>query len=80
MRNYLETLISEKGLDLEGTIIEVEGQEWGLNIIELGAVVDYIMASGPANQAQVKETLVRIDYAAGDVMHFFKHVAKFMAV
>ena len=80
MRNYLETLISEKGLDLEGTIIEVEGQEWGLNIIELGAVVDYIMASGPANQAQVKETLVRIDFHGGDIMHFFKHVAKFMAV
>ena len=80
MRNYLETLISEKGLDLEGTIIEVEGQDWGLNIIELGAVVDYIMASGPANQAQVKDTLVKIDFHNGDVMHFFKHVAKFMAV
>jgi hypothetical protein len=80
MRNYLETLISEKGLDLEGTIIEVEGQDWGLNIIELGAVVDYIMASGPANQAQVKDTLVKIDFHNGDVMHFFKHVAKFMAI
>lgn len=80
MRNYLETLISEKGLDLEGTIIEVEGQDWGLNIIELGAVVDYIMASGPANQAKVKDTLVKIDFHNGDVMHFFKHVAKFMAV
>ena len=80
MRNYLETLISEKGLDLEGTIIEVEGQDWGLNIIELGAVVDYIMASGPANQAQVKDTLVKIDFHNGDVMHFFKHVASFMAI
>ena len=80
MRNYLETLISEKGLDLEGTIIEVEGQDWGLNIIELGAVVDYIMASGPANQAQVKDTLVKIDFHNGDIMHFFKHVAKFMAI
>ena len=80
MRNYLETLISEKGLDLEGTIIEVEGQDWGLNIIELGAVVDYIMASGPANQAKVKDTLVKIDFHNGDVMHFFKHVAKFMAI
>ena len=80
MRNYLETLISEKGLDLEGTIIEVEGQDWGLNIIELGAVVDYIMSSGPANQAKVKDTLVKIDFHNGDVMHFFKHVAKFMAI
>ena len=80
MRNYLETLIEEKGLDLHGTIIEVEGEEWGLNIIELGAVVDYIMASGPANQAKVKDTLVKIDFHNGDVMHFFNHVAKFMAI
>jgi len=79
MRNYLETLIEEKGLDLHATIIEVEGEEWGLNIIELGAVVDYIMASGPANQAKVKDTLVKIDVMNGDVMHFFKFLAKFMA-
>ena len=79
MRNYLETLIEEKGLDLHATIIEVEGEEWGLNIIELGAVVDYIMASGPANQAKVKDTLVKIDFHNGSVMHFFKFLAKFMA-
>lgn len=80
MRNYLETLIEEKGLDLHGTIIEVEGEEWGLNIIELGAVVDYIVASGPTNQAKIKETLVKIDVMNGDIMHFFKFLAKCMAI
>ena len=79
MRNYLETLIEEKGLDLEATIIEVEGEEWGLNIIPLGAVVDFILTSGEANQKAVKNTLVKIDFLNGDVMDFFSHVAKFMA-
>lgn len=79
MRNYLETLIEEKGLDLEGTIIEVEGKDWGMNMIPLGCVVDFIMSSGKDNQMSVKNTLVKIDFHNGDVMHFFKHVASFMA-
>tara|TARA_R110002051_G_scaffold88668_1_gene156158 strand:+ start:734 stop:973 length:240 start_codon:yes stop_codon:yes gene_type:complete len=78
MRNYLETLIEEKGLDLEATIIEVEG-EWGMNMIPLGCVVDFIVSSGKDNQMSVKNTLVKIDFHNGDVMHFFKHVASFMA-
>tara|TARA_R110002020_G_scaffold226121_1_gene436514 strand:+ start:994 stop:1236 length:243 start_codon:yes stop_codon:yes gene_type:complete len=79
MRNYLETLIEEKGLDLEDTIIEVEGKDWGMNMIPLGCVVDFIMSSGKDNQMSVKNTLVKIDFHNGDVMHFFKHVASFMA-
>ena len=79
MRNYLNTLIEEKGLDLEATIIEVEGKDWGLNMIPLGCVVDFIMTSGKENQRQVRNTLVKIDYANADVMHFFTHVATFMA-
>ena len=79
MRKYLETLIEEKGLDLEGTIIEVEGKDWGMNMIPLGCVVDFIMSSGKDNQMSVKNTLVKIDFHNGDVMHFFKHVASFMA-
>ena len=78
MRNYLNTLTSEKGLDLE-TVIEVQGPDYGTNFIPLGCVIDYIMTSGAANQAAVKNTLVKIDFANGDVMHFFKHVASFMA-
>lgn len=78
-QRYLTSLIEEKGLDLEATIIEVEGTEWGMNMIPLGCVVDFILTSGKANQESVRKTLVKIDFANGDVMHFFKHVASFMA-
>ena len=79
MRNYLNTLIEEKGLDLEATVIEVEGKDWGMNFIPLGCVIDYIMTSGNENQKQVRNTLTKIDFHNGDVMHFFTHVATFMA-
>mgnify|MGYP003625564276 FL=1 len=79
MRNYLNALVEEKGLDLEATIIEAETTEWGTNFIPLGCVIDYIMESGASNQAAVRDTLVKIDFANGNVMHFFKHVASFMA-
>ena len=78
-QRYLNSLIEEKGLDLEATIIEAEGTEWGTNFIPLGCVVDFILTSGKANQESVRKTLVKIDFHNGDVMHFFSHVAKFMA-
>ena len=76
---YLELLIGEKaGISMD-TVIEVEGADYGTNFIPLECVVEYILSSGAANQAAVKSTLVKIDFANGDVMHFFKHVASFMA-
>ncbi len=79
MRNYLNTLLEEKGLDQEATIIEVEGPMWGMRFIPLGCVIDYIMDSGVSNQVAIKDTLVKIDFENGDVMHLFKHIAKFIA-
>ena len=76
---YLELLISEKaGISMD-TVIEVEGADYGTNFIPLECVVEYILSSGAANQAAVKNTLVKIDFNHGSVMHFFTHVASFMA-
>ena len=78
MKNYLNALISEKGLNTEATI-EVEGNS-GTNFIPLGVVIEHILIANSTEQAQIKNTLVKIDFHNGDVMHFFKHVAKFMAI
>ena len=77
--NYLTNLISEKANISMDTVIEVEGQDWGTNFIPLECVVEYILSSGGANQQAVMNTLTKIDFANGDVLHFFKHVASFMA-
>tara|TARA_B100000780_G_C20963133_1_gene384477 strand:- start:121 stop:366 length:246 start_codon:yes stop_codon:yes gene_type:complete len=76
--NYLNTLLEEKGISQE-RVLEVEGPEWGTNFIPVGCVVEYILTSGSENQKQVRNTLVKIDFANGDILHFFLHIASFMA-
>jgi len=77
MKTYLNNLITEKGLDFE-TEIEVNGQS-GWNLIPLGVVVEHILISTPAQQKQIRNTLVKIDFLNGDVMHFFTYLAKAIA-
>lgn len=75
---WIDTLVSEKGLDLEKDI-EVEGES-GLNWIPLQVVIEAIKKAIPAHQKGIKTTLVKIDFANGDVMHFFNHLAKALAI
>jgi|TARA_R110000764_G_scaffold229620_1_gene320546 hypothetical protein len=77
MKNYLNALISEKGLNTEATI-EVEGNS-GTNFIPLGVVIEHILIANSTEQAQIKNTLVKIDFHNGDVMHFFTHLAQAIA-
>ena len=78
MKTYINNLISEKGLDLE-TRIEVEGQS-GTNSIPLQFVIDGIIATNEQEQQQIRNTLVKIDFHNGDIMHFFKHLAQALAI
>ena len=78
MRNYLNTLLEEKGLSLD-TIIEAEGKDWGVNYIPLAIVVDFLASADKKTQETAKNNLVKIDFHNGDVMHFFKYVANFIA-
>lgn len=75
---YIDNLISEKGIDLEA-VIEVEG-DMGANQIPVGVLVD-AMKSAPAHeQAGIRDMLVRIDFKNGDVMDYFRHLAKAIAL
>ena len=77
MKNYLNALISEKGLNTE-TIIEVEGS-YGTNFIPLSVVIEHILIANSTEKAQIKNTLVKIDFHNGDLMHFFTHLAQAIA-
>jgi len=77
MKNYIYTLIEEKGLDLESDF-EVLGES-GLNIIPLGVVVEYFLNTPKEMQNKIKDTLVKIDFHNGDINHFFEHLAKAIA-
>ncbi len=75
---WLDTLIEEKGIDLERTF-EIDGPS-GLNIMPLEMIVNAIKSTTGSEQAQIKNTLVRIDFVNGDICHFFNHLAGALAI
>lgn len=72
--HWLDTLIDEKGIDLEQRFL-VSGPS-GLNSMELQHVVDAIKQTSPAEQFKIKKILVQIDFYNGDVTDYFKHFAQ----
>ena len=72
MKNYLKTLIEEKGRDITDEI-NLEGHiglTWEM-------LLDYI-ETAPSFHGQIKDTLVKIDFMNGDVFHYLTHLAKGM--
>ena len=76
---WLDTLIEEKELDIESTF-EVEGPEWGWNLIPLGCVIEAIKSAPVHEKIAIKTMLVKIDFVNGDVMDYFKHLAQAIAL
>ena len=77
-QKWFDTFIDEKGLDRD-EIIEVEGES-GLNMMPLQVLIDAINSAPKHEQAGIKTMIVRIDFANGDVMHYFNHLAKALAI
>ncbi len=75
---YFRTLLNEKGISLE-TVLEVEGTDWGVNFIPVEVVVEFMEGRDIATQKKMRDTLTKIDFANGDVMHFINYVAGFLA-
>lgn len=72
MRTYLNNLITEKGKDLDSTI-NLEGH-FGLTYKML---VDFI-CEAKEYHTQIRTTLVKIDFANGDVFNYLNHLANGM--
>ncbi|MBV5326832.1 MAG: hypothetical protein JZU65_04225 [Chlorobium sp.] len=74
---WLQTFINEKELEcqIEATVFEVEGAEWGLNIIPCDVVLEHIRIAPPHIQDKIKKDLVGIDFVNGDVMDYFRWLA-----
>ena len=75
---WLDVFVAEKGLDTE-IVFEVEGDA-GMNLVPLGGVVDFVKNVDAATKAKIKNTIVKIDFFNGDVLDFFKFMAKGMAI
>lgn len=75
---WIEIFISEKGIDLNH-YLEVEGPS-GMNVMPVSIVIDAMKGTSADEQAAIKNTFVKIDFANGDVMDFIKHLAGALAV
>ena len=75
--NWLDTFIAEKGIDLESTF-EFENDN-GWNLMPYGVVVEAIKTTIGAERANIKNTIVKIDFANGDVCHFFRFLGRGLA-
>lgn len=70
---WLDTLIEEKGVDIE----EVFVVEAGLyEDMTYGCVIDAIKNTSKIEQQKIQNILVKIDFQNGDIKHFLRHLAK----
>lgn len=77
-KNWLATFIDEKGIDLEATMT-VEGPS-GPNVIPVACLVEAMNAAPAHEQAGIKNMIVRIDFKNADVMGYFQHLARAIAI
>lgn len=75
---WLNTFIDEKGIDRE-EVIEATGVS-GKNFIPVGCLLEAMEQAPTCEQQAIKNTIVRIDFANGDVMHYFRHLAQAIAI
>ena len=75
--NWLDTFLSEKGIDLDQPI-NVEGES-GLNFMTVENIVEFMKVTSSGEQKAIKNTFVMIDFKNGDVLHFIKHLAQGVA-
>lgn len=76
--NWLDTFISEKELNTD-TVLEAEGAS-GTNYIPLEILIDMMKQTSYNEQIAIRDTIVKIDFHNGDVMHYFNHLAGAIAI
>lgn len=76
---WLDTFLTEKGIDPDEHTFNVLGPEYGTNVIPMGCVIEAIMGATAREQAGIKAMLVKIDFANAKVVPYFKHLAQALA-
>lgn len=78
MKTWLRTFIEEKEIDLDQHF-EIQGQRCG-NIFTYGYIVETIEVAPAHEQKKIRDVLVQIDFANGDVRDFLRHLGKALAL
>ena len=75
---WIDTFIAEKKIN-DSQIFEVEGMS-GLNIIPVAVLVEALKATSSNEKAAIKKMIIKIDFLNGDIIHYFKHLSKAIAI
>jgi hypothetical protein len=77
-KNYLTTLLKEKGVSLEHTFEIPSDSPFGNHFVPMEVVLEFIESLDNQTQRKIKETLVLIDYKNGNVLHYMEYITKGM--
>ncbi len=77
-KKWLSVFISEKDIDRE-MMLEVE-HNGDIHFVSVGVLESFICRMDKETLRNIKNTILKIDYVNGDVLHFFKYMAKGMLV
>lgn len=78
-KKWFVTFIEEKGIDLEEGFV-VTGPVFGENHMTYQNIYDLILQAPVGEQKAIQKMLVKIDFMNGDVKHYFRHLAKAVAL
>ena len=73
-KKWFTTFIEEKNIDLD-LHFDFDTPD-GFHVMPYSMVTNAILAAHPSEQAAIKNTIVKIDFANGDVCHYFRHLAQ----
>lgn len=71
--SYLNKFFNEKKIPFK--IFEKEDQFGVVHMIENGVVVEMIAQTRGEERQKIEETIRKIDFANGDLNHYFEHLA-----
>ena len=78
LRQYITTLLTEKGISLEH-IFEIKSDGvFGNHYVPLGVLMEFIESLDHRLQSQIRCKLIRIDFNNGNVLHFLEYLIKMM--
>ena len=72
-QKYFDLFFEEKEINYEMFEIEHQGQA---HLIDTDFVIELIKGAPAREQEQIRNTLVKIDFANGNVNHFLKFLAE----
>ena len=73
-KTWFDRFFDEKGIDRDD-IFEIETED-SFHIVDYGFVIDCIKQTGSIEKLRIKNMLVKIDFANGDVKHYLRHLAQ----